>query len=128
MHSLRAVPAGNPQIEPSFSEIARQWGRIGCTGFGGPPAHIALFRELCVVQRAWLTDEQFERALAAVNLLPGPASTQLSIYCAWRLRGRRGGDPPRNITESTRIIKSPGRMKQSPPSNAPRRPRSRHAQ
>jgi len=32
----------------------------------------------------------FEDAIAACNLLPGPASTQLSIYCAWRLRGRPG--------------------------------------
>ena len=76
--------------EPSLAEIAREWGRIGCIGFGGPPAHIALFRALCVTQRGWLTDEQFERAIAATNLLPGPASTQLSIYCAWRLRGPRG--------------------------------------
>ena len=68
----------------------RQWGRIGCIGFGGPPAHVALFRELCVKRRAWLTDQQFERAIAATNLLPGPASTQLAIYCAWRLRGRSG--------------------------------------
>lgn len=68
----------------------RQWGRIGCIGFGGPPTHIALFRELCVEQRRWLTGEQFERAIAATNLLPGPASTQLAIYCAWRLRGWRG--------------------------------------
>ena len=75
---------------PSLAEIVRQWGRIGCIGFGGPPVHIALFRELCVIERRWLTNEQFERALAATNLLPGPASTQLSIYCAWRLRGARG--------------------------------------
>ena len=70
--------------------IAREWGRIGCVGFGGPPAHIALFRELCVTRREWLTDDQFERAIAATNILPGPASTQLAIYCAWRLRGPRG--------------------------------------
>jgi chromate transporter len=75
---------------PSLGEIAREWGRIGCIGFGGPPAHIALFRALCVSDREWLTDEQFERALAATNLLPGPASTQLAIYCAWRLRGPSG--------------------------------------
>jgi chromate transporter len=84
------MQADNPELEPSLAEIVRQWGRIGCVGFGGPPAHIALFRELCVKQRAWLSDEQFERAIAATNLLPGPASTQLAIYCAWRLRGRRG--------------------------------------
>jgi chromate transporter len=79
-----------PRVTPSFAQIARAWGRIGCLGFGGPPAHVALLRELCVTRRAWLTDLQFERAVAAVNLLPGPASTQLAIYCAWRLRGTRG--------------------------------------
>jgi len=76
--------------EPTLGEIVREWGRIGCIGFGGPPAHITLFRELCVTRRAWLTEDQFERAIAATNLLPGPASTQLAIYCAWRLRGPQG--------------------------------------
>jgi len=79
-----------PLAEPSLAEIAREWGRIGCIGFGGPPAHVALFRALCVTRREWLTEEQFERAIAATNILPGPASTQLAIYCAWRLRGPRG--------------------------------------
>ena len=76
--------------EPSLLEIVREWGRIGCVGFGGPPAHVALLRELCVLRRCWLTEAQFERAIAATNLLPGPASTQLAIYCAWRLRGSAG--------------------------------------
>ncbi|MFZ2051353.1 MAG: chromate efflux transporter [Solirubrobacteraceae bacterium] len=84
MASASAVKA------PGLREIVREWGRIGCIGFGGPPAHIALFRELCVQRRQWLTDTQFERAIAATNLLPGPASTQLAIYCAWRLRGGVG--------------------------------------
>jgi len=81
--------SSTPSQRP-LAEIAREWGRIGCIGFGGPPAHIALFRQLCVTERGWLSDEQFERAIAATNLLPGPASTQLAIYCAWRLRGTRG--------------------------------------
>jgi chromate transporter len=73
-----------------LATILREWGRIGCIGFGGPPTHIKLLRELCVEQRRWLDAADFEDAIAACNLLPGPASTQLSIYCAWRLRGRLG--------------------------------------
>ncbi|MBL7499452.1 chromate efflux transporter [Frankia sp. CNm7] len=75
---------------PSLGTLLREWGRIGCLGFGGPPTHIAMFRELCVEKRGWITAHEFEDAIAACNLLPGPASTQLSIYCAWRLRGRPG--------------------------------------
>jgi chromate transporter len=75
----------------SLTTIVREWGRIGCIGFGGPPTHIALLRDLCVHKRRWLTEQDFEDAIAACNLLPGPASTQLAIYCAWRLRGRLGG-------------------------------------
>jgi chromate transporter len=70
--------------------VLREWGRIGVIGFGGPPAHIALLRELCVERRRWLSDEDFEHGIAATNLLPGPGSTQLSIFCAWRVRGIPG--------------------------------------
>jgi chromate transporter len=73
-----------------FSTIAAQWGRIGVIGFGGPPTHILLLRRLCVEDRGWLSPSEFEDGIAATNLLPGPASTQLAIYCAWRLRGRLG--------------------------------------
>jgi chromate transporter len=79
---------GEPSIP--LTTVVREWGRIGTIGFGGPPAHIALLRALCVDQRGWLTPHEFEDGIAATNLLPGPASTQLAIYCAWRLRGRVG--------------------------------------
>src|SRR3954465_4476060 len=75
---------------PGLLVVLREWGRIGCIGFGGPPAHIALLRELCVTRRGWRDEREFEDAIAATNLLPGPASTQLAIYCAWRLRGIAG--------------------------------------
>lgn len=74
----------------SSAEILREWGRIGCVGFGGPPAHIALLRELCVERKGWIGEEEFEHGIAATNLLPGPSSTQLAIYCAWRLHGVSG--------------------------------------
>jgi len=74
----------------SLRTIAAQWTRLGCIGFGGPPAHIALLRKLVIDDRKWLDPREFEDGVAAVNLLPGPASTQLTIYCAWRLRGAAG--------------------------------------
>ena len=80
--------AGTPPVP--LITIIREWGRIGCLGFGGPPAHIALLRRLCVEDRRWLPPGDFEDGLAACNLLPGPASTQLAIFCAWRLRGPAG--------------------------------------
>jgi len=43
-----------------------------------------------VERRKWLDAQEFEDAIAACNLLPGPASTQLAIFCAWRLRGWAG--------------------------------------
>ena len=80
----------NPQSSVSLGTIARQWLRLGCIGFGGPPAHITLLRRLCVEERRWIEAREFEDGIAATNLLPGPASTQLAIFCAWRLRGPAG--------------------------------------
>jgi chromate transporter len=84
-HAMKATPA-----PVRLSTIAREWGRIGCIGFGGPPAHISLLRKLCVNDNGWISPNEFEDAIAATNLLPGPASTQLAIFCGWRLRGWAG--------------------------------------
>jgi chromate transporter len=78
-----------PQSVPLLV-IAREWGRVGVTGFGGPPAHIALLRRLCVQRNSWLSEAEFEDGIAATSLLPGPASTQLAIFCGWRLAGPLG--------------------------------------
>jgi len=80
---VRGLPVG-------LGTIAKEWLRIGCLGFGGPPAHLAMLRRLCVERHQWMSAEEFEHGIAATNLLPGPASTQLAILCAWRLRGRAG--------------------------------------
>jgi chromate transporter len=70
--------------------VLREWGRLGVIGFGGPPAHIALLRELVVDRHGWIDAREFEDANAACQLLPGPASTQLAIYCGLRVGGLRG--------------------------------------
>jgi chromate transporter len=82
-----AAPAWS---RPSLVQVLREWGRIGCIGFGGPPTHIKLLRDLCVDRESWIDAAEFEDAVATCSLLPGPASTQLAIFCAWRIRGRPG--------------------------------------
>jgi chromate transporter len=77
-------------IRVSLPRIAREWTRIGLTGFGGPPAHIELLRRLVVVQEHWIDAQTFQDANAACGLLPGPASTQLAILCAYRVGGPAG--------------------------------------
>ncbi len=74
----------------SLPTVAREWTRIGITGFGGPPAHIALLRQLVVQRMRWMDATEFEDANAACGLLPGPASTQLAIFCAYRVGGPAG--------------------------------------
>ena len=81
---------GDQEYQAGLGTVLREWGRIGVIGFGGPPTHIALLRKLCVESKGWLDAAEFEDAIAACNLLPGPASTELAIFCAWRVGGRLG--------------------------------------
>jgi chromate transporter len=83
-------PRSGAAKQASLSEVLVEWGRIGVTGFGGPPTHISLLRSLCVDRKQWLAASEFEDAVAACNLLPGPASTQLAVLGAWRVAGPAG--------------------------------------
>ena len=84
------APQTGASDRASLATVAREWTRIGITGFGGPPAHIALLRQLIVDRMCWMDAREFEDANAACGLLPGPASTQLAIFCAYRVAGPAG--------------------------------------
>jgi len=73
----------------TLPEIAREFLRLGFVAYGGAAAHIAMMEERFVRQRAWVTRERFVDLVGAVNLLPGPTSTELAIY----LGEIRGGIP-----------------------------------
>lgn len=64
----------------SLRQIAAVFLRLGATAFGGPAAHMAMMQEEVVRRRQWLTDEQFLDYIGAVNLIPGPNSTELAIH------------------------------------------------
>src|ERR671916_2406846 len=84
------APVGSRPVRVPLPTVLREWGRLGLVGFGGPPAHVALLRELVVERHGWIDAREFEDANAACQLLPGPASTQLAIYCAQRVGGLPG--------------------------------------
>lgn len=64
--------------------------KLGFTAFGGPAAHIAMLREEVVMRRGWLSNERFVDLLGAVNLIPGPNSTELVMHVGLERAGWRG--------------------------------------
>jgi chromate transporter len=74
----------------SLGTVVREWARMGALSFGGPPVQVAMLRDLTVERHRWLDAREFEDANAATQLIPGPAGTQLAIYCAMRVGGTAG--------------------------------------
>ncbi len=77
------------QSEGNLGEIAKEFLRLGFVAYGGAAAHFAMMEERFVRRRAWVSRERFLDLVGAVNLLPGPSSTELTIY----LGELRGGLP-----------------------------------
>ncbi len=70
-HQARQIP---------LPELVKTFLMLGLLGFGGPAAHIALMERELVARRQWLNREYFLDLLAAVNLVPGPNSTELALH------------------------------------------------
>ncbi|WP_420265582.1 chromate efflux transporter [Candidatus Magnetominusculus dajiuhuensis] len=71
-------------------ELAQLFLKLGLTAFGGPAAHIAMMEEEVVGRRRWLTREGFLDLMGAVNLIPGPNSTQLGLLIGYTRAGVLG--------------------------------------
>jgi chromate transporter len=69
-----------PAQATPLGELAGLFLKLGATAFGGPAAHIAMMDDEVVGRRRWLTREQFLDYVGAVNLIPGPNSTELAIH------------------------------------------------
>ncbi len=77
------TPGETPATRPSLEELARLGGiflRLGVISFGGPAGHIAMMEDELVRRRGWVTREKFLDLVGAVNLIPGPNSTELAFY------------------------------------------------
>ena len=63
---------------------------LGLYSFGGPAAHIGYFQREFVQNKKWLSDQDFNQAVALCQFLPGPASSQLGMYIGYKKGGYSG--------------------------------------
>ncbi|BDD07872.1 hypothetical protein FUAX_03040 [Fulvitalea axinellae] len=60
---------------------------LALTAFGGPQAHVAMYLDLLVAQRGYLTEDELIELNALCQILPGPTSTQTITAIGFRVGG-----------------------------------------
>jgi chromate transporter len=90
MQETPAVADTSTPVRAPLSEVVLLFLHLGTTSFGGPAAHVARMEEEVVRRRRWLTHEEFLDLLGAVNLIPGPNSTEMALHIGGRVAGVAG--------------------------------------
>lgn len=78
-------------MEQSFLKLFLRFLRFGCLAWGGPVAQIAMIKKELVEEEKWISIDQFNRALAVYQVLPGPEAHELCVYFGMKAKGRWGG-------------------------------------
>src|SRR5687768_13094936 len=65
--------------------------KFGLLAWGGPVAQIAMIKKELVEEEQWVSKEEFNRALALYQALPGPEAHELCVYFGMKAGGRWGG-------------------------------------
>lgn len=60
---------------------------LSVTAFGGPQGHLAMFLDLMVKKRGYLTEEELIELFALCQVLPGPTSTQTITALGFKIGG-----------------------------------------
>lgn len=78
------------EYNAGLKDIAKLFLKLGIIGFGGPATHIAMINQEVVEKRKWLNQQQFLDLMGAVNLIPGPNSTEMAIHIGHEKAGWKG--------------------------------------
>ncbi len=60
---------------------------LSLTSFGGPTAHLALFLDMMVEKRAYISEKDLMELYALCQILPGPTSTQTITAIGFKIGG-----------------------------------------
>ena len=74
----------------SLGALTKYFLRLGTVGFGGPIALTAAMQRDLVMDRRWVTVEEYKEGLALAQLAPGPLAAQLAMYLGWARWGFLG--------------------------------------
>lgn len=74
----------------SYREVFAAFLKLGLTAFGGPTAHLGYFEYEFVSKRRWLTASDYIHTVSLSQLLPGPASSQVSFAIGYYKAGWLG--------------------------------------
>jgi chromate transporter len=77
-------------LKTSPFSVFRQFLWLGCTSFGGPVAHIGIFRRQFVEKEQRLSDSDYASLVAVCQIIPGPASSQVGMGLGYRFAGWTG--------------------------------------
>jgi chromate transporter len=75
----------------SFREVLSAFLKLGSSSFGGPTAHLALFRQEFVSRRRWIPEAEFAELAGLCQFLPGPSSSQVAFAIGLLRAGYPGG-------------------------------------
>ena len=62
---------------------------LSVSAFGGPQAHIAMFLDMLVKKRAYLSETDLIELFALCQILPGPTSTQTITALGYKIGGSK---------------------------------------
>lgn len=88
--ALAEVSEGSVPREP-LGKLFLRFLKFGSLAWGGPVAQIGMIQQELVEEERWISREQFRRALAVYQVLPGPEAHELCVYFGMLSRGRLGG-------------------------------------
>ena len=74
----------------TIRELVGLFLKLGCIGFGGPAATIAMMDDEVVSRLKWLSREHFLDLVGATNLIPGPNSTEMAMHVGYERCGFAG--------------------------------------
>ena len=72
-------------------EIAIYFLKLGCIGFGGPLALIALMQKELIQERKWMSEDEFRRTFSLIKAMPGPVAFQMAVFLGYQKRKFWGG-------------------------------------